>query len=143
MSAAYFLSRSAPGLMYTTPMGWIQHEQGQFLQSWSMSPALPKSPRAERNQHSNREHLCIALRLGGGLVEEGADTGILFVDKVPRAGFMSAKFQTSARPLHSPLTPGLLLRYVTPRATTCIPPPLRPQLSASTLVARLGEFLWS
>lgn len=58
-----------------------------------MSPALSESPRAEGNQHSNGEHFRIALRLRGGLVQEGADTGILLMDKVPRVGVVSVEFR--------------------------------------------------
>lgn len=49
-----------------------------------MPPALPESARAQGYQHPDREHLCIALLLCGGLIKEGADPGILFVDEVPR-----------------------------------------------------------
>lgn len=49
-----------------------------------MAPAFAKSAGAERDKDSNREHLRIALGFGGRTVEKGADTGILFVDKVAR-----------------------------------------------------------
>ena len=47
-----------------------------------MSPALPKSSGAERHQNSDRKHLRIALGLCGGVIEERADTGILFMNEV-------------------------------------------------------------
>lgn len=48
-----------------------------------MSPALAQSPRTEGDQNSNGKHPSIALCLGGGTVEERADTGILVVNEVP------------------------------------------------------------
>lgn len=47
-----------------------------------MSPTLPKSSGAERHQNSDRKHLRIALGLRGGVIEERADTGILFMNEV-------------------------------------------------------------
>jgi hypothetical protein len=35
-----------------------------------VSPALPESSRAQRDEDTDCEHLRIALRLGGGLVKE-------------------------------------------------------------------------
>lgn len=57
--------------------------QCQLLQFGSMSPALAQSPRTEGDQNSNGKHPSIALCLGGGTVEERADTGILVVNEVP------------------------------------------------------------
>lgn len=48
-----------------------------------MSPAFPESPSAQRNEDANGEHRRIALCRLGGLVEERADAGILFVDEIP------------------------------------------------------------
>lgn len=61
-----------------------RYEQCQFLEPWSVSPALPKSSGAERHQNSDRKHLRIAFGLGGGMIEERADTGILFMHEVPK-----------------------------------------------------------
>lgn len=47
-----------------------------------MSPTLAQSPRTEGDQYSNGKHPSIALCLGGGTVEERADTGILVMNEV-------------------------------------------------------------
>lgn len=63
--------------------GAWRYEQRQFLEPWSVSPALPKSSGAEGHQNSDRKHIRIAFGLRGGMIEERADTGILFMDEVP------------------------------------------------------------
>jgi hypothetical protein len=49
-----------------------------------VSPALPKSSGAEGYQNSDRKHLRIPFGLCGGMIEESANTGILFMDEVPK-----------------------------------------------------------
>lgn len=61
-----------------------RYEQCQFLEPWSVSPAFPKSSGAEGHQNSDRKHLRIAFGLCGGMIEERADTGILFMHEVPK-----------------------------------------------------------
>lgn len=48
-----------------------------------MAPALAQPASAEGDEDPDREHLRIALGFRGGVIEEGADAGILFVDEVP------------------------------------------------------------
>lgn len=59
-----------------------------------MSPAFPKSSGAEGHQNSDRKHLRIAFSLGGGMIEERADTGILFMDEVPKERVSKDRIQS-------------------------------------------------
>ena len=49
-----------------------------------MAPALSKPARTQRDEDPDREHLRIALGFRSGVIEERADTGILFVNEVAR-----------------------------------------------------------
>jgi hypothetical protein len=84
MFVAYFLSSICVSWDSHPPGVW-RYELCQLLELWGVSPTLAQSPCAEGDEHPDREHLCIAFGLRGGIVEERADTGILFVDEVPGA----------------------------------------------------------
>ena len=47
-----------------------------------MSPAPPKPAIAKRDQGSNGKHKSVPFLLPSGLVDEGADAGILVVDEI-------------------------------------------------------------
>lgn len=79
-----------------------------------MSPALSKSPRAERDQDSDCEHFGIALCLFGGLVEERADPSILFVNEVTSRDVQSA-------PPHMKIRENSCQPYIKSSCTLCSP----------------------
>lgn len=74
-----------------------EDQQRQLSQLRRMSPAFSESSRAEGDEDANREHRCIALRGGSGLVEKRANPGILLVDEIPKNGRLVSE-ELSKRP---------------------------------------------